>query len=460
MKKGISLIVLVITIIVITILAGTVILSLTQNNLINTATEAVFKSDMAMYQSDLNVSIVSQFASSLGKQGTNVNANNNDEVRQLISSVSEKDINNIRILNSKVIYIGQNTIEQEWARDIGLIAGEDASYLLELKKIQDAVYAFVIEKSQDNTIEYIGTKLTDTNFVEIRGIVYADGWYELNIDDLVLLNVDNAKFAPYIVSYENGTVINVNGRVIDGSPVHYVNYNGPINELAKRGLLTGVNKDSVKNTERWGEFILKNSLFGDTLNNYAQDGGLNLTKTNNIPILQVDQSRPINEKCSVNITIKGTTNQRGIDLGMYPATICSISDVDNLYTIWLGLFDNKLTLYSYSEIMHDITDYSIEVNRKGYASMDISQYDNQMLNIQVTAKRGEQTKLYINGALKLEFESGDSEYTYNSLNIGDLRKGRNLKYTGSLYNFALYSEILTDAEITQNWNYTRESLGL
>jgi len=55
MKKGISLIVLVITIIVIIILAGAVILSLANNNPIAQATTAVYKQDKVAVQSAVNM---------------------------------------------------------------------------------------------------------------------------------------------------------------------------------------------------------------------------------------------------------------------------------------------------------------------------------------------------------------------------------------------------------------------
>jgi len=62
MKKGISLIVLVITIIVIIILAGAVILSLANNNPIAKATEAVYRQDKIAVQSAVNMFLANKMA--------------------------------------------------------------------------------------------------------------------------------------------------------------------------------------------------------------------------------------------------------------------------------------------------------------------------------------------------------------------------------------------------------------
>jgi len=61
MKKGISLIVLVITIIVIIILAGAVILSLSTNNPIASANKATCLSDIANFKSAVALDYASQF---------------------------------------------------------------------------------------------------------------------------------------------------------------------------------------------------------------------------------------------------------------------------------------------------------------------------------------------------------------------------------------------------------------
>ncbi len=70
-KKGISLIVLVITIIVIIILAGAVILSLSGNNPINSANKATLLSDRANVQSEVTSAVAAQFAATTGVYDVN-----------------------------------------------------------------------------------------------------------------------------------------------------------------------------------------------------------------------------------------------------------------------------------------------------------------------------------------------------------------------------------------------------
>lgn len=458
MKKGISLIVLIVTIIVIVILASSVILSIANNNPIAQASEAVFKNNLKSFESELELSLLTKYASAVGASSTQVNAFDDVEVRALIGSLPDEKLSDIRILNNKLMYVGNDANEQEWARELGLIAGEDARYIMELVKVEEAIHKFIQDKAVDNTLQNVGTALSASNYVDIRGIVYSSGWYKVEQSDLVQLNVNSSTYAPYIVNYEDGTIINIAGRIINGTPVHYINYYGTPNELVKRGLLTAVNTSSIKNTDRWGELLLEQSIGTDALNTYSADGGLNLSESSNIGMLLVDQTRPINERYSLNITVKGTTNQNGSDTENLPATICALSDVSSKYILWMGIHTNILTVYAYSPIMS--VSYTSPTNIKGYCSIDLSEYDNRAVNIQVTSQRSAKTKIYIDGILKAEFDSGDEIYTYNALTIGDLRQGRNLKYDGTAYNFALYSEILTDQEVMQNWNYTKNTFGL
>ena len=52
------------------------------------------------------------------------------------------------------------------------------------------------------------------------------------------------------------------------------------------------------------------------------------------------------------------------------------------------------------------------------------------------------------------------EYTYNTLTIGDLRSGRNLKYKGKMYNVSIYGRALTEAEVLKNYEDVKKELGI
>lgn len=73
-KKGISLIVLIVTIIVIIILAVTVILTVTKNNPIESAKEAVFKEDVRAFQDELNMYISKEYTSLQGNRDNKITA--------------------------------------------------------------------------------------------------------------------------------------------------------------------------------------------------------------------------------------------------------------------------------------------------------------------------------------------------------------------------------------------------
>ena len=87
MKKGISLIVLVITIIIVIILAGAVILNLSNNNPVEMATEAKNKSNIMTEQEAINLAILN---SQLERYNTSTNI-------ELLYENLRKDLNEIVI---------------------------------------------------------------------------------------------------------------------------------------------------------------------------------------------------------------------------------------------------------------------------------------------------------------------------------------------------------------------------
>ncbi|MEG2712606.1 MAG: hypothetical protein RR988_06245, partial [Clostridia bacterium] len=118
-KRGMSLIVLVITILVMIILAGVVVVSLTKNNPIGKAGEALFKSDIGSFKDELNLGVISELAKSSRLQKTDINAIGKDMLKY-IPSMTDKYIEKLEIVDAELVFIGEKESEKEWADNIGL----------------------------------------------------------------------------------------------------------------------------------------------------------------------------------------------------------------------------------------------------------------------------------------------------------------------------------------------------
>ena len=116
-RKGISLIVLVITILVMIILAGVVVVSLQKNNPIEKAKEANFKTKVSTYVEELSLTVANNIAN-----GNTEKINENNNLKQYISSFSEDDRGKFIIENSKLVYMGDVLEEEIFAESVGCVS--------------------------------------------------------------------------------------------------------------------------------------------------------------------------------------------------------------------------------------------------------------------------------------------------------------------------------------------------
>jgi Tfp pilus assembly protein PilE len=131
MQKGISLIVLVITIIVIIILAGAVIVSLVNSNSILQATQATFKDNLFEYNNEISLFISNEYIKNSGSLNlSSINATNltgtydgGKTIQQIITSMNNVDAQKFQIEFGKLIYSGSNENEKVWAREMGVSTG-------------------------------------------------------------------------------------------------------------------------------------------------------------------------------------------------------------------------------------------------------------------------------------------------------------------------------------------------
>jgi len=107
-KKGISLIVLVITVIVLSILATTVIISLSETNIISQTNSAVFKSDMANLKSAYELYVASELIDDRTYDRTSLSLNatsNATEFTEIFgNNVPENYKNNLEIVAGRLVY--------------------------------------------------------------------------------------------------------------------------------------------------------------------------------------------------------------------------------------------------------------------------------------------------------------------------------------------------------------------
>jgi hypothetical protein len=128
-KKGISLIVLVITIIVIIILAGSVILSLSSNNPISQAEKAKYLSDVRTFQTELDLYKTKKFADLLGAydpalldaNATSLKYNGVQDGVKTIYDLIPTLVSNVEyagqfeIIDGNLVYIGSDQDKKDWA---------------------------------------------------------------------------------------------------------------------------------------------------------------------------------------------------------------------------------------------------------------------------------------------------------------------------------------------------------
>ena len=112
-KKGISLIVLVITIIVMIILASAVIITLSNSNIITKAKEAVLKTDVKSFTQELSVSLADKKVENPSLDIKKITETNVEEIKKYIPNFDEKYAGKIFIQNGELVYDASKVTDRE-----------------------------------------------------------------------------------------------------------------------------------------------------------------------------------------------------------------------------------------------------------------------------------------------------------------------------------------------------------
>ncbi|MDD2627759.1 MAG: hypothetical protein PHR25_05150 [Clostridia bacterium] len=262
-KNGISLIVLIITIVIIITLAGTIILSLKRSNTINKAQEANFKTNMNSYKQQLNMYVSDEYLKTMVHSIENLNAETYEEIQKIIKGITEEQSKKIRIIKGKLLYVGSDLKEIEWAKETnvslevpyvkeGLILWYDGIYNggigihIDNENVNKTIWKDLSDSGNNATITtspfnknsgwtsngfkchtgYTGQILSNNEISNIQS-------FTINLTGVFDTNKDTPNF-PRIFS-TNGTYTNVY-EFINGLDMTIINSNSYINGYASNGI--------------------------------------------------------------------------------------------------------------------------------------------------------------------------------------------------------------------------------
>ena len=119
-KRGISLIVLIITIVVMLILVSIIVMSFSKSNPISKANEVKFKSDVKGFREELLATHASKAYDNLSykKENVNISLDNYSEMKEYIEDISEKWCKKLYISKGELVYGGTDETEKKWFEDV------------------------------------------------------------------------------------------------------------------------------------------------------------------------------------------------------------------------------------------------------------------------------------------------------------------------------------------------------
>lgn len=157
-NKGITLIALIVTIIVLLILAGITVASLSgDNGLIDKTSEAQFRTEIAQYQEDLDLSIIKEEGKNKRGRTNKFNATSYDDIKKIIPSFHKKYENSLVIEEDKLVFKGNNRDLYKLSYEMGLISSDDLLDDEILEELQPFITEWTVEAGDTITLPISGT---------------------------------------------------------------------------------------------------------------------------------------------------------------------------------------------------------------------------------------------------------------------------------------------------------------
>lgn len=176
-NKGITLIALIVTIIVLLILAGITVASLSgDNGLIDKTSEAQFRTEIAQYQEDLDLSIIKEEGKNKRGRTNKFNATSYDDIKKIIPSFHKKYENSLVIEEDKLVFKGNNKSLYKLALDMGLISSDDLLDDEILEELQPFITEWTVSANDTITIPIGGTCDCTVNYGDGTEVKISNQW--------------------------------------------------------------------------------------------------------------------------------------------------------------------------------------------------------------------------------------------------------------------------------------------
>ena len=288
-KKGISLIVLIVTIIVIIILAVAVILTITKNNPIESAKEAVFKEDVRAFQDELNMYISKEYTNLQGQRDIKITAKGygkdgeKDSVYTYIPDFKKKYEGKLAIKEDMIAYVGTDEKEKEWLLNSGVYMAKT----LTVKYVDQDGNKLKEDESMPLMDNYYSVDVPEIEgyirFSEkLEGKISQDieviAEYYLENDNLAFMGLDasgnETTDEVSIVSYEVTGIGECNVSKIaipkehNGKPVTKIKANAFNGDRTLKSIIVGDNIENIGGTAFQGSSIMTASINASTSGNY------------------------------------------------------------------------------------------------------------------------------------------------------------------------------------------------
>ena len=500
--KGITLIALVITIIVLLILAGVSInLVMGDNGVLSKSKMATITQKFAKYKEDLE----------LGMYGKVTIAG--DTLNDYVQSMNESDKDKFAIINGELYYIGNDEQEANIAKGLGInlnLSGAGTEVVRDIQTIINKVIPIkdrVTFPSNDDEVassEIIGTRLYDKNSQN------GDRWkLVIDYDDY---NTETGRYGSGNYLLKAGENYNVNGENITFSKDYIINYDNLIIGLTEkavewslnstlavsRGLVlnidptnladgrwTGITKHGDVQYDSSSKALLFNE---DTVNNPTGEGGyLELKRSGvdfsngftfemyaNLSRLKYFNGRDTNYECAGLFCRIPTLNSEFLYSMRFGAANDSFTGttVGRLarYSEWTGTGKNMQTGVSSNIMTGD--NYGYKANEDFYLTFVYRVYDSskQDENYDEYMKKNNVDKIeyYINGEMfgytyfgKEGYKDGLSVWNNDNcpffLGVCPWNGDGNLYYLkGKVYTTRLYTTSMTSKEVKENMDMTQK----